>query len=78
MIRSVFTTLLIALYLQVATAFHFYLGGDTAAQQCFFMDLHEDTVLVSKHSALEFDEKTKTYTRPSTLALLVTIDVSKI
>lgn len=31
---------------------------------------------LAKHNALEFDETTKTYTRPSTLALQVTIEVS--
>lgn len=40
--------LCLAVFAQLTSAFHFYLGGDMPAQQCFFMDLHEDTVLVCK------------------------------
>lgn len=67
-------SLVLAICIQQVSAFHFYLGGDKPQEQCFYQDLHEDTVLATKHHAMEYDPNTQQYTRPSNLYLQVTIE----
>lgn len=60
--------------LHLTSGLHFYL--DTNEKKCFFEDLPQDTFVVGRVEALEYDEYTRGYRKNGDLVVQSTIYVS--